>query len=244
MLSVAPGRDPLLRRPFGIHDFVQVGEEEARMKILYQVCGQGTSLMTGMKPGEPLDLLGPLGRGFSYRTGQGDTAVLAGGIGGAPLLYLVRRMKEDGLQPVIYAGGNSATEILGASEFHALGLSFREATMDGSRGYRGSVVDLLLEEVEDEGKLTIYACGPWAMMEKIAGISRERGWSMQGTVDSHMACGMGLCLGCAVEKSQPSSDRKYLMVCREGPVFDLEEIKWTPPGPSVNVETGPAIQGE
>ncbi len=224
MLRVSGGIDPLLRRPFGIHDFLP-GAAGTRLKILYRVCGRGTSLMAALREGERADILGPLGKGFCPPPGDRRPVIVAGGIGGAPLLYLARRMKEEGLDPLVFAGGNTADDVLGEEQFRALGCDFRVATMDGSCGYSGTVVDCMLKGIGAGDPLAFYACGPWPMLARLARACRENGWPMQATVDAHMACGMGLCLGCAVK----GAAQKYLMVCKDGPVFDLEEISWEDP---------------
>lgn len=230
MLKVSSSSDPLLRRPFGIHDCIVDGEGRERIKILYQVRGRGTSLMTRFSKGDDIDMLGPLGVGFETGGLDSRAVIVAGGIGGAPLLYLARRMVESGQKPRIYAGGGGEDDILGGREFRKMGLEMSCATIDGSVGYKGTVVDLLLEhENRKSDNLTVFACGPWGMLSALAGACRENGWSMQATVDSYMACGMGLCLGCAVRAAQERGDGKYVMVCRDGPVFHLEDIDWDNP---------------
>ncbi len=226
MVKVTDQQDPLLRRPFGIHDFEPAGEGGRRLKILYKVIGRGTDLMTRMRPDRTVDIIGPLGRGFDLPPTGERAAILAGGIGGAPLLYLARKMIEAGSSPVVYAGGNTAEDVLGAGEFESLGVTFRRATLDGSEGFRGTVVDLFLEEEGGDSILHVYACGPWGMLGSLAGSCEERGWSMQATVDSVMACGMGICMGCSLEKRVPEEGRRYVSACRDGPVFHLEDIRW------------------
>jgi dihydroorotate dehydrogenase electron transfer subunit len=243
MIKVPRGSstDPLLRRPFGIHDFSREGERGGRIKILYKVCGRGTTLMTGFGPDDPIDILGPLGRGFTTDFPQSTEhvgasrpeatpvpVIVAGGIGGAPLLYLARVMVAGGRRPLVYAGGNTADDVLGVEEFEKLGLEVRRATMDGSCGYGGNVIDCLLGGPLPEGKVAFYACGPWPMLSALARFSRERGYAMQATVDAPMACGLGLCLGCATRAAETHPEA-YLMVCKDGPVFDLEELSWERP---------------
>jgi dihydroorotate dehydrogenase electron transfer subunit len=230
MLRVSAGTDPLLRRPFGIHDFAPAADGSARLAILYRVCGRGTSLMTRLRTGDRADILGPLGRGFDLSlAGEGRAVILGGGIGAAPLLYLARRLVARGIRPHVFLGGGCGTDVLGLEAFRELGLEVAEATMDGSLGFRGTVLDAFLRSGRADGGVgALYVCGPWPMMARTADLCRERGWRMEGAVEARMACGMGLCLGCAVQGA-PAAPERYRMVCRDGPVFSLEDLAWTNP---------------
>ncbi len=223
MLKVSRGTDPLLRRPFAIHDFL-TGPDGSTIRILYRVCGRGTSLMTDWREGETADIIGPLGRGFAVD--ELPPVIVAGGIGAAPMVYLARVMTGRGLGPEVFLGGNTADDLLGVPMFAGLGLAVREATMDGSRGRRGTVVDLLAGAKGGRGPLSVYACGPAPMLAALARTCRAEGWRLQASVEARMACGLGLCLGCAVRSAAGREGEKYLMACREGPVFGLEDLAW------------------
>lgn len=225
MLKVGTTGDPLLRRPFGIHDIGRDASGRTVLKLLYRVCGRGTTIMTGLGVGAPADILGPLGNGFDLERVAGRPLIVGGGIGAAPLLYLARKMVERKLVPTVYLGGGGADDILASGAFEALGLDVRTATMDGSVGIRGTVIEALDREVRD-AECTLLSCGPWPMHEAQAALCRRRGWMMQASVDARMACGMGLCLGCAVTAA-PGKEKTNLMTCADGPVFSLEDLAWT-----------------
>ncbi len=227
MLRVGATCDPLLRRPFGIHDVARDGSGGVVLRILYQVCGKGTALMTRLGKGDPVDLLGPLGKGYDLEGVAGRALIVGGGIGAAPLLYLARVTVERRIASTVYLGGAGADDVLGTGEFGALGLAPVTATMDGSLGFRGTVVEAL-EQREGEGPATVFSCGPWPMHEALAALCRRRGWRLQASVDATMACGMGLCLGCAVPAA-PGKGRVHLMTCSDGPVFSLEDLAWNAP---------------
>lgn len=224
MVRVSDGLDPLLRRPFGVY---RVGARDAAIapgvvELLYAVVGKGTEILSRKMPGESVDLLGPLGNGFTLPA-KGHRAVLvAGGMGIVPLYMLAGKVKKT----VLLFGARSKKEASVADDFKGLGISIKIATDDGSVGKKGLVTELLQDEL-CPGDI-IYACGPVGMLKKIASIAADAGVSCQVSLERSMACGIGVCLGCAVKASghKEASNRNYKMVCSEGPVFDSEDIDW------------------
>ncbi|MEK6759883.1 MAG: dihydroorotate dehydrogenase electron transfer subunit [Deltaproteobacteria bacterium] len=217
MVRVSDGLDPLLRRPLGVY---RVGH--GTVELLYAVVGKGTEILSKKMPGESVDLLGPLGNGFTLPA-KGHRAVLvAGGMGIVPLYMLAKKVKKS----VLLFGARSAKEASVADDFKGLGINIKIATNDGSVGKKGLVTDLLQDEIRP-GDI-IYACGPVGMLKKIATIAAHAGVSCQVSLERSMACGIGVCLGCAVKASshKEASNRNYRMVCSEGPVFDSEDIDW------------------
>ncbi|MBD3296229.1 MAG: hypothetical protein GF392_02535, partial [Candidatus Omnitrophica bacterium] len=218
------GTDPLLRIPLGVHK-----AEKDRVALLYRVVGNGTATLSERRPGEKIDILGPLGNGFDldgFNDNKDRKAVLvAGGHGMAPLYLLARRLKEKGVEVEILQGVCEAKYILCREEINKLGIEMTIATECGREGYKGYVTDLLEKSRErfigEQAQHLIYGCGPRPMLKKLAALARENGFSASLSLDAYMACGIGVCLGCAVETV---SGYKY--VCKEGPVFDSRQILW------------------
>ncbi len=221
MVRVGRGNSPLLRRPFSI--CMTAG---GTFEILYRVVGEGTRLMAEMSCGAGVDILGPFGRGFDTTAGGKRPVLVAGGIGVAPLLFLARALAEGGAGVKVLIGGKRREEILSLEELEAFGAAVLTATEDGSEGYRGYVT-ALLESLLNEGEAfsSIYSCGPLPMLREVARISADRGVPCQLSLETLMACGFGVCLGCIVKVISNGKPR-YDRVCSEGPVFDAKEILW------------------
>jgi dihydroorotate dehydrogenase electron transfer subunit len=199
--------DPLLPRPMAIYR----GEGE-RLEFRFKPVGRGTRLLGRLAEGAPLGVLGPLGNGFPK---PGARPVLVGGGTGIASLYGLAASCGGDVQ--ILLGGGTRDDILGLDDFQALPAKLAVATEDGSLGQRGLVTDLLKPGPEDE----IYACGPNAMMRRAHELSRAAGCRAWASLESHMACGFGICLGCAVR-----TDAGFRYVCTDGPVFDTREVLW------------------
>lgn len=226
-------RDPLLRRPFSVHD---ADPDSGRVALLYEVRGRGTALLAEKRPDEALDILGPLGNGFGLPDSAGRSVwLVGGGMGAAPLYFLARRIAET-------AGSECMTFNMGArtADMHVCLHGFRcfctgdsedrywISTDDGSLGDRCFATDLLTRRIEsmDPGSApVIYACGPDAMLKEVARIANERSLECQVSLEAKMACGVGACMGCVV-KVREGDGLKYVRVCKEGPVFTAEEVIW------------------
>ena len=231
MLRISDGYQPVLRRPFSIHSIGgrRLGYKN-RVEILYEVVGGGTKILSKKKSGEYLDVLGPLGNGFNLSSiSYPPSAILvAGGIGVAPLFFLaqciIERARHSALSnPFILIGAKTKKEILCKKEFENLGLDVKISTDDGSAGFKGKAPGLLrhlLANIEHRVS-SIYACGPKLMLKEISIVSKKSNIPAQICLDEYMACGLGICLGCMVK-----TKKGYLAVCRDGPVFDSDIIKW------------------
>jgi len=219
MVRIADQFDPLLRRPFSIHNFSLDG----RMQLLFKVVGKGTSILASVQIGDHLDVVGPLGRGFE-RNPKGSVCLIGGGMGIAPLTFLAGQLKENGHETgrdYVLLGARNREEVsLLAEEFSELGYLVQVATDDGSMGYHGFVPELLHDVMPNVGH--VYTCGPFPMMRSIAQHCLKAGVACQVSLEAHMACGLGACLGCTV----PGVKQKYVHVCRQGPVFPAEEVAW------------------
>ncbi|HHD56875.1 MAG TPA: dihydroorotate dehydrogenase electron transfer subunit [Desulfobulbaceae bacterium] len=220
MLQINDGMDPLLRRPFSIHQVSAGGN----IQILFKVVGRGTAQLAGLLPGHPIDCIGPLGRGFALEK-KDRLCLVGGGMGLAPLYFLAGRLLQTGKMPekdFVLLGARNREELsIFADEFSQLGYPVQTATDDGSMGHHGFVTELLDPILP--GIQRVYTCGPSAMMKICADKACVTGVGCQVSLETHMACGLGACLGCAVT----GADESYLHVCRQGPVFDAGEVAWT-----------------
>lgn len=214
-IRLTEGFQPLLRRPFSIHDV-----SARKLTILYKVLGQGTQILSCKKPGEYLDIIGPLGNGFKLKTGKAHI-IVAGGMGIAPLFFLSKALIK--YKPLVLLGAKDKQQLLCVKEFKKLGLSVKIATDDGSSGFKGRVSDLLVSVLLALRRPfpVVYACGPKPMLRAISEVAREYNILAQVSLEEHMACGFGACLGCVV-KTKEGAKR----VCKEGPVFEAKDVIW------------------
>jgi dihydroorotate dehydrogenase electron transfer subunit len=224
MLQVNRGLDPLLKRAFSLFRRTQEG-----FQILYRIKGKGTALLREMKKGAVIEILGPLGNGFPLPLPEENPLIIAGGVGIASVFSLAEALPR---RAVIYGArvrdelfmagnlGKILEQAGGLDSVHGVVL----CTDDGSCGIKGTVADVLhdyLQEGRGSGRPVIYACGPHPMLKVIAGISSSRNIKAYVSLEEHMACGIGACLGCVTK-----TKRGYERVCKEGPVFDAAEIEW------------------
>jgi dihydroorotate dehydrogenase electron transfer subunit len=215
---------PLLRRPFSVHSRLGEGGGLSGFELLYKVVGQGTQAMSGLKAGDFLDVLGPLGNGFTCPEDIGRVFLVAGGVGVACLWYLGLFLNEQkGMRSTVFLGGQSATDILCQEEFNSIDAKTRITTEDGSLGEKGVITSLVQKTLEVDRKPDmIYACGPTAMLKAVSDIAATHSVRCQISLETAMACGFGVCLGCAVQKADSRGD--YLHACTDGPVFDSRAI--------------------
>ncbi len=221
MLKVSQAYDPLLRRPFSIH---RVDGE--LVQILYQVVGKGTKLMSQLRPGEALDVLGPLGNGFGLQAGIKQAILVGGGVGVAPLLFWAQELGRQKIKLLVFVGGKNRVDLLALDDFRQLGARLYLATEDGTAGYSGRVTDIVadyLSSGESTAATAVFACGPKGMLAHIAGLAERYVLPCQLSLDVVMACGVGACMGCVVKSSHAGD---YIRVCKEGPVFEAARIAW------------------
>jgi dihydroorotate dehydrogenase electron transfer subunit len=222
MLRVTENLDPLLARPFGISSI----PTKSSIEIVYRIAGRGTELLTRREAGESLSLLGPLGKGFPM-PGKGVTPVLVGGGSGFPPLHFLAQ--RTGMLSHFFIGSRNKECLPPASIIE----SFREvtskvhvATEDGSMGVQGMSTDILnafLTKTEKKTHLALYACGPHAMLAAVSRIASEHAIPCYVSMEERMACGLGACMGCSI----PMKAGGYKRACKEGPVFDSQEIDWS-----------------
>jgi len=216
-----PRSDPLLPRPMAVYRAQSRGAG-ARVEILFKRHGRGTTLLSESLPGQRVGLVGPLGRPFADPLPGERPLLVAGGTGIASVFELAARFFGRGMPVEVLLGARSAEDLMGEKDFAELGVTLQIATEDGSRGHRGLVTGLLEASLALGGDARVYACGPTAMMQKAAEIASAHGHACVVSLENPMACGFGVCLGCAA----PLREGGYALVCREGPVFDASRVDW------------------
>ncbi|MFH1847775.1 MAG: dihydroorotate dehydrogenase electron transfer subunit, partial [Candidatus Omnitrophota bacterium] len=200
MVRCSGGHKILLRRPLAFHKI-----EKRSFELLYQVVGKGTKALSERGAGERLDIVGPLGNGFDAGNGKriaGPAILVAGGIGVAPFPALAKKLARKGVPIKIFIGAKTKSHILCEKDFKKLGVQVFVATEDGSKGYRGMVTDLFRNKIRPVSALRnviIYACGPRAMLKEAVTIAKSKKALCQVSLEEKMACGSGICRGCAVK---------------------------------------------
>ncbi len=225
MVKLLGGSSILLRRPFSICKPIEENGALTGIELIYKVVGKGTRAMAALKPGAQVKLLGPLGNGFKFSPKAENHLLVAGGIGVAPLLFLAWSMAKNGVSGhhcQVYIGGQTEEELFCRDEFTELGYRCRVSTDDGSAGDQCLITDPVTEAVVDTRPDMIYACGPLPMIACLMGIAEKEQLACQVALETVMACGMGVCLGCAIKPKKAS--KSYLHACTDGPVFDAAEI--------------------
>lgn len=220
-----PLMDPLLRRPLSIYD---ADRRTGRLYLLYRVAGRGTEMLARSKAGGTINVMGPLGHGFNLPIPPVDIVVVGGGIGIAPLFYLVKELADAGNRIVFLGGVRSSREIVAVKEIEALGVEVALATDDGSSGQRGLVTDLLDQLLSGDGSYSFcYACGPRPMLQRVAEMLALAGLPGEVSLEERMGCGVGACLACACKtRSRDGEEFQYSHVCINGPVFPAGEVVW------------------
>ena len=243
----------LLLRPFAVHRAWTTGPRKGQIEILFKTIGKGTRALAGKKPGESIDLMGPLGRGFDLdRCARLSTAVVvAGGVGVAPLFGLVEFLRANHVHTLVIVGAMSEKDIpldtadsrvtlsfmetkpdatIAAEEFRSLGCETGVVLMEGTRGYVGLPTDMLdrfLHRTEGgaRGESAVFTCGPWAMMRAVAKHAAEHDLRCEALLEERMGCGIGACMACGI-RVRRSGGVVRRRVCLEGPVFDASEVIW------------------
>ena len=214
-IRVADQLDPFLRRPFGIYR-----SGGGTVDMLVEIRGRGTEMLSRRKPGETLDVLGPLGRAFSRPGGGVEHVVLiGGGIGAAPLLSAAQAWKDCGKTMTLLYGARSEEYVFDLKLFEEAGCTVFIATDDGSVGTPGRVSELFDRIPTEAEKTALYVCGPSPMMKSVQAFAAEHQLNGECSCEEVMACGIGACLGCVVNTTSG-----YKTACHDGPVFDLGEV--------------------
>jgi dihydroorotate dehydrogenase electron transfer subunit len=218
-LNIKPNgsNDPLLRRAYSVHrvrgDVVEV---------IFNVVGVGSAILAAKRPGDKVDLLGPLGVPFHIEGDYERAILLSGGVGIAPMPILGDALAAAGKDVVNIHGARRRSLVADDGRL----VNARFATDDGSLGIKGTVVDALdaylAEEVDANTKVRLFACGPNRMLGALGEYSNAHGLPLEVSLECQMACGIGICQGCPVEMA--TGERKYTLVCTHGPNYDFNDI--------------------
>ena len=199
-----------LRRPISVCDY-----EDGVLTLIYKAVGEGTELMAGLEAGKELDILVGLGNGYDTAKSGDAPLLIGGGVGVPPLYALCKKLIGEGKKPTVILGFNTAEEVFCTEDFASLGAKVLVATADGSLGTKGFVTDAMREL---DAYTYFYTCGPLPMLKAVFGATSTSG---QFSFEERMGCGFGACMGCSC-KTNFGNKR----VCKDGPVFEKEEILW------------------
>ena len=248
-VRVSEASDPLLRRPISI---ARADKASGHIWLLSRTIGRGTAIIADMQPGSHLDLIGPLGNGFPLPEAKSEVLLVAGGVGVAPLMFLADALRSAPESHYVHGLFGAASEAALAMwlEFSGRCDEFTCSTDDGSAGEAGLVTEILARELERIGgdvgrgqrtegpplvprqaagrrgtspRPTVYTCGPRPMMAAVARLCAAANVPCLASLEQFMGCGIGACLGCVVPTYRAD---KYQRVCKDGPVFDAQEVAW------------------
>jgi dihydroorotate dehydrogenase electron transfer subunit len=243
MLRIAGYNDPLIGRPLALYDTYGPEVNPDSLSVVYLVKRKFTTRMASLQAGQKIDVWGPLGNGFIPEPTE-HLLMVAGGIGQTPFLAVAKEalgQRRYGSQlrwptPVRHVtfcyGARTADYLTGIEDFEKLGVSVKIATDDGSRGHHGLVTDLVNQTITEShgangrGAPRILCCGPEPMMEAVAHLAAQENVPCQVSLETPMACGIGICFTCVAKVRDEQGDWDYKRTCVEGPVFDATKIEW------------------
>lgn len=214
-IKINNSTDPLLRRPFSIHN-----HENNTLEIIFKVVGKGTDILRSREKNDKIDIIAPLGNGFTLENNK-KSLLIGGGVGNAPLYYLAKKLKEKKNTVHFLYGARSEDCIYSKEKYSSVSDFFTIATDDGSEGKKGFITDILGQMPDLNSFDRIYICGPSPMMKNAMRILNNINACVEVSVENYFGCGIGLCSGCAVETGQG-----MIRACMEGPVIDGKTIIW------------------
>lgn len=227
-----PAGNLLWGRAYSIYD-----TDADTIFIFFKVVGRGTKLLSQENIGDTVEVIGPLGNSFTPPAAD-EISVLAGGsVGLVPLYFFVKTYRKNVSRMRVLIGARNKENVILEKEFKNLGCQVEVSTDDGSYGVKGLVTDLLENSIRNNFKLKnlirIYACGPKAMLKAVGKIGIENGIRTELSLEASMACGLGVCLGCAVktrakpeQKAELRSDYTYTRLCCDGPILEASQVLW------------------
>ncbi|MBA2508374.1 MAG: dihydroorotate dehydrogenase electron transfer subunit [Nocardioidaceae bacterium] len=216
----------LLRRSFSIYRTRSSGVYGGTVEVVFAVAGKGTEWLAGLRGGDILDVIGPLGRPFTLPRQPVPCVLVGGGYGTAPLFGLADRLRERGCAVHMVLGAATETRLFGLLEARRTSQSVEVSTDDGSLGVRGQVTTVLPALLQRTGAPVVYACGPMAMLRAVAAVAEERGARSQCAVEEAMACGVGVCMTCVLPVRGDDGHVRMVRSCTDGPVFRGDRVLW------------------
>jgi dihydroorotate dehydrogenase electron transfer subunit len=221
-----PASSMLLRRSFALYRATPVGMYAGTVQFVVGVHGRGTEWLAGVRQGDPLDLVGPLGTPFKLPTTPVGCLLVGGGYGSAPLFSLAEALRGRECKVDFLLGGATADRVFGELEAKRTAGAVTVTTDDGSTGTKGTVVDVLPDEIERTAALAVYACGPMGMLRAVGTVAQSYGLPCQVAVEESMACGIGVCMTCVLPVVGDDGRTRMTRSCVDGPVFEHGSVRW------------------
>lgn len=206
-----------LRRPISICD---IDKENGTIRLVFQVRGKGTDKLSGLNKGEMLDIIAPLGKGFKVLEKGKKCVCIGGGIGTPPMVGIAKKYGENA---AVISGFRNASAVILQEDFENIGAKTILCTDDGTAGKKGFVTDAFEEYLKESKPDIVYACGPTVMLKGVTKICKDNGIYCEVSLEQRMACGVGACLVC-VCKTVKNGEEFNSHVCKDGPVFNSEEV--------------------
>ncbi len=206
-----------LRRPISI---CEVDRENGTIRIVFEVRGEGTKVMADLNVNTLIDIIAPLGKGFSLLDKSKKAIVIGGGIGVPPMLEVAKHYAQNATAII---GFRSANAVILNDDFKNVQANVMLCTDDGTMGQKGYVTSSLTNRLENGDADIIYACGPHMMLKGIIELAEKYNIRCEVSLEERMACGVGACLGCAC-KTVKDGNEYFAHVCKDGPVFDAKEV--------------------
>ncbi len=225
MVKVSENFEPLLRRPFSI---LKTNPEEGIIEIVFKIVGEGTKILSKRRTGDFLDVLGPLGVKFNISEKSKNYVLIGGGIGFPPLFFIADSPNVERKDITFYFGAHSRDGIFFKQELAKMCNKLIISTEDYTLGEKGLITDLFIKDINAGiigDDVFVFACGPAPMLKKVSSICKKNNIQSQISLESVMACGTGLCQGCAV-RIKNTGKYEYKLVCKDGPVFNSDDILW------------------
>lgn len=216
----------ILRRAFALYDATPSGEFAGTIQFVVAEHGPGTRWLVRRRPGDTLDVVGPLGTPFPLPSGPSPAVLVGGGYGTAPLIGLARQLIEAGSPVEFLLGAATASRLYGELTAKRLVGSVTVTTDDGSAGERGLVTDALPDAIARIKAEVVYACGPMGLLRAVGEIAQAHAIHAQVAVEESMACGIGVCMTCVLPVRCEDGTSRFLRSCVDGPVFDAARIRW------------------
>ncbi|MFH1760209.1 MAG: dihydroorotate dehydrogenase electron transfer subunit [bacterium] len=214
------GYHPLLRRAFAV---AGTNRKTGEFDIIFNVVGVATSLLSSFNKGVCIDIIGPLGNSFSFPLKNQKALLVAGGCGIAPLFFLAGKLREKKIDFSVIYGSATASQLILTRELRKICPDIAFVTEDGTLGQRGVVTSYINHDNCD----MIYVCGPEAMLKQTSGILKDFKGTIQVSLEPNMACGIGVCRGCAVRIRKNKGKQGLSCGCTDGPIYNCRDLIWT-----------------
>ena len=220
----------LLRRAFAVHQVQSRGVYGGTLDVVISPHGKGSRWLTERRRHDAVDIVGPLGRPFVLPKERVSCVLVGGGYGSAPMFMLAEQLRERGCRVDVVVGAATEDKLFGTLELKRLASTLTITTDDGSLGERGRVTDVLPELIDRVDAAVVYACGPMAMLQRVAEVAAQKQAYSQCAVEEAMACGIGVCMTCVLPVVGEDGVTRMLRSCVEGPVFRGDRVRWSDVG--------------